>query len=452
MIERQRGATAWPLALARRRWFVPAVLAAAIALRLLWQAFRGPDWVSGGEIVNSAVAFASTGRLIDAYRPGHGYTAHVSAIPALIAGGVYRLFGIKTAASEIILTAWSLGLTVTSYLFYYRAFAFAGASRLAAVLGLATCAFLPLNFVDETVTYRVWEGALAAALGALIVSLVVRLDARHAIPWRHVVLLSGLSALLLFINPAMGLAAYAACLLLTLRRLPPIRWPGVALTAGAVLALVLTPWVVRNHLVLGEFVPLRSNFGLELALANHPAAAGADDEHAVFYARLHEIHPFESPAAFARMKEVGGEVAYARMLGEEAKAWMAANPGDTARLAVTHLRQYYFPPAWFWTIYEEGSVGTQLKQALTWAISIFGLAGIVVALARRRRRLHYLAIMALVPCLPYLIVQPVPRYRYLVYAPLIFFSAYLVSQAVALARARLAARRQQARAAATSTA
>jgi hypothetical protein len=105
---------------------------------------------------------------------------------------------------------------------------------------------------------------------------------------------------------------------------------------------------------------------------------------------------------------------------------MLANPTDTIRLTARHLVQFYFPPSWFWKIYEEGSVGVGLKQALTWAISLLGLAGVALALFRRRQQFQYLAIMALVPCLPYLLVQPVPRYRYLVYAPLVFFSAYLL--------------------------
>lgn len=424
----------------RRPWIIPAILALGVFARLVWQGLRGPDWVAGGEAPNAAIAFAQTGLLMGAYGPGHGLTAHVSPIPVLFAGSIYRLFGVQSPSSETLLAIWTLGLAATSFFFMYRAFMAAGAPRLAAVGGLAACALLPLNFVDETVTFRVWEGTLAAALGSAIVYLVVRTHNDRELGWGRVLLLSVLAALLFFINPALGLAAYTACLLLTLRRMPARRWPGVAIIAVAVLALVVTPWALRNQQALGETVLLRSNFGLELALANNPAAAAArtgEEQHAAFYARLHEIHPYESAQALARVKAVG-EVRYAQGLGKEARAWMLANPIDTARLTLRHLGQFYFPPSWFWEIYEEGSVGIGLKQALTWAISLLGLVGVALALCRRRQQFQYLAIMALVPCLPYLIVQPVPRYRYLVYAPLVFFSAYLIVSLLQWLRARFA--------------
>jgi hypothetical protein len=414
--------------LLRKPWIVPVILVLGIVARLVWQGLRGADWVAGGEASNAAIAFAETGLLMDAYGVGHGLTAHVSPIPVIFAGSIYGLFGVQSAPSETLLALWSLGLAATSFLFMYRAFMAAGAPRLATIGGLAACAFLPLNFVNETVIFRVWEGTLAAALGSAVVYLVVYTHNDRVVGWGTVLLLSVLAALLFFINPALGLAAYAACALLTLRRMPVRRWIGVAAIATAVLATVITPWALRNQQALGKTVLLRSNFGLELALANHPAAAAArtgQEQHAAFYARLHEIHPYESQQALAEVKTVG-EVQYAQALGAEARVWMLANPTATIRLTARHLVQFYFPPSWFWEIYEEGSVGLGLKQAMTWAISLLGLAGVALALFRGRQQFQYLAIMTLVPCLPYLIVQPVPRYRYLVYAPLVFFSAYLL--------------------------
>lgn len=417
----------------RERWLAPLlIVAAGMALRVLWVAVRGPEWTAGGEAFNAAVGYARNGYLSDAYGPGQGYTAHVSVIPAIIAGTVYRTFGVATMVSEIILGAWALSLVAISYLFTFRAFILAGVPRSAGLLGLAACAFLPLNFIDESVTYRVWEGGLAAALGAIIFHLVVRYDRTEAVGWSQVLLLSVLTALLFFINPAFGLAAYLACLVLTVRRLPLRRWLPVGLVAALALALVLTPWAVRNQHVIGAPVLLRSNFGLELALANHPAAAGPGDQRAVFVQRLEQIHPYESRAALARVRQVG-EVAYAQQLGATAKAWMAAHPLDVARLMLRHLGQYFFPPAWLWHIYDDESVAVGAKQAMFWAVSLFGLLGIGLGALRRRERLFYLAIMALAPCLPYVIVQPVLRYRYLVYAPLLFFGAYLATELLRMA-------------------
>ena len=48
--------------------------------------------------------------------------------------------------------------------------------------------------------------------------------------------------------------------------------------AGVVIAVVasalVAPWIVRNWFALGGFVPVRSNFGLELVMGNNPHANG----------------------------------------------------------------------------------------------------------------------------------------------------------------------------------
>lgn len=92
--------------------------------------------------------------------------------------------------------------------------------------------------------------------------------------------------------------------------------------AASALALVFAPWALRNKAMLGEPVLLRSNAGLELAVAYHPAAAAATAAtmRHVFFDRLVEIHPFQSRAAFAVMQRAGGEISYARKLGSEATA------------------------------------------------------------------------------------------------------------------------------------
>lgn len=413
-------------ALFGRSWLAPAlIVAAGVTVRLLWLLMRGEVDHATGEAANVAIAFARTGVLADAFREGQGPTAHFMPLSPLIAGYVYDLFGIRSLTSEMILMAVSFALTAAGSLLFFSAFLRAGSSRTACLLGLTGFWLLPINFQLEVVDFRIWEGAMALALSGGAALALVAIGARDGIGLRQIALVSLLAALLFFVSPPLGLGAYAASLVLMVRKLPPARWPMTTVVAVLALALVLTPWVIRNQQVMGEFIPLRSNFGLELAIGNHPAAAQGGDDAAIFRARLREVHPLESEQAFARLQALGGEVAYAKTLGAEAQRWIADNPGAAARLAGKHLIQFLFPPEWFWTIYGEGSKATGLKQAIFWALSIFGFGGALWTLARGGAGFQPLILITVLACLPYIIVQPVPRYRYIIFAPLILFAAYL---------------------------
>jgi len=68
------------------------------------------------------------------------------------------------------------------------------------------------------------------------------------------------------------------------------------------------------------------------------------------------------------------------------------------------------------------------KMALLWVISFCGLAGALYALLLWRGLWLYAATVALIPSLPYIITQPVARYRYIVYATLLFLGCEWISR------------------------
>lgn len=399
------------------------ILLAGAAERILWLLLQKTPLFAGGEAANAAIFFARTGGIGDIFDKGSGLSAHLNPMLPAFAGSIYRLFDIRSPLSEGLLAVVSIGLALASAWFLYRVADLLGVARRARLIGLALFCLAPFNLQAEAVTFRIWEGALAAALGGGTLLLIVESDVRGLTGWPRVTLISLLAAALFFISPAYGLAIYAAAALLCIRRVAPRRWLGVAVIATIALATVLTPWTIRNAGVFDRFIPLRSNMGLELALANHEAAAiGKPDDYTVFRERLDYIHPLQNGGGFERMVRAGGEIAYADALGAEAKRWIAQNPADFARLCVKHLRQFYFPPEWQWTIYSKSSRSTTIKKWASWLITAFGLVGIVFALASRRGLYLYAACVALLPSLPYIITQPVPRYRYLVFAPLLFFA------------------------------
>jgi hypothetical protein len=380
----------------------------------------------GGEAGNAAVAFAQTGVVADAFFPGEGPTAHLSPIAPIINGWFLRIFGVETVQSTWALTFFALACCLGAAIILNRAFAIMGASPVSRLAAFAFACLLPLNAYTETDEFRFWEGGMAALLSAFILWLTVRADRKDSVGFLHLAALSLLLALLFFLSPPVGLAGYANLALLLLRRVPIRRWAATIATSALILAAVLTPWTIRNYAVFGRFIPLRGNAGLELAQANHPAAVSGIDQKAVFRARQAEIHPDGEPAVIRKMQAEGGEVPYSERLGKEAMAWIKQHPADFARLSLRHARQFFFPPRWLWTVYGERERGVDIKLAITWITALLGLLGAAACLFWWRGRMLYAVAIIVLPALPYMVVQPVLRYRYIVLFPLFYLGTELV--------------------------
>ena len=408
-----------------------SLLAIGLLLRAAWALLR-PDSGASGEASNVAVAIALGRGFSDAYRPGQGYTAHLLPISPSIAGFVYSLFGIRSPLSEFILACWCIGLVLGSFALYYRAFGRLGVARLARLGALAFLCLMPTYIGSESADFRVWEGGLAAFLLALFLDRLLAAETMVEPRRSKLIVLAAIIGLLFFVNPPLGIASGACAAVFALRRLS-VRETVVAGAATVLfVALFVVPWAIRNEARLGTPILLRSNTGLELAIANHPAAVSSADQGRVFIDRLSEIHPINAPG-YARMQAAGGEVAYARLLGDETRRWMWSHKADTLRLAARHVRQVYAPEPWQFATW-----GTRqypgVRAALASFVGVGGLLGILLALVRRRRAWAYLAILALLPAIELCLFQPVPRYTYLIYGLLAFCAADLIWSLLGKAR------------------
>jgi hypothetical protein len=399
-----------------------AMVVLGILWRLVWLMRHRPFEENNQEALNAGIAFAQTGRFADALGPGEGLTAHLSPVMPILTGLVYRAFGIQTLTANWILSLIALGIALGSAILLYRAFAYMGGPRNGRLLALGIYCLLPLTPYTELMEFRHWEGGLAVLLAAGLLLLMVKADARETTGWRDRFAIALLAAILFFVNPPMGLAGYLMATILLWRQLQWREFPATIALAAAVLVAVLLPWTIRNYEAFGRFIPLRGNAGLELALANHPAAVSGENQQAVFKARLYNIHPNNNPPVFARMLAAGGEIPYAEALGTQAKTWIAAHPTDFVRLCVRHVLQFYFPPKWLWGVYADFGHATEIKQGIMWLTAALGLMAAVYEIFVRRSRLIYGAVLALAPALPYMVVQPILRYHYLVLAILLFLS------------------------------
>jgi len=142
-----------------------------------------------------------------------------------------------------------------------------------------------------------------------------------------------------------------------------------AFCAGLVFLTVLAPWSWRNERVFHAFVPLRTNFGVELYLGNGPGAAGFLMEY---------DHPSKDLAEFEIYRQEG-ELAYAAWRGAEAKAEIRADLPRFFRLCLT--RVYFY---WFGVPNPGGHWVDDLFRGLNFTFaSLAGALGLGLAVRRR---------------------------------------------------------------------
>lgn len=416
------------------RRFLVCLIAAFLFIRLLWlyRVHGGFDgFLSAAEATHVALSVAQDGILGDAYFRGQGPTAHLMPLNPLIAGGVLWLFGPWGSAAHLVLLAWSLGQVLCGYLLVRLIFIRLGADRVAVRWGSALLLLLAPFVPQETIDFRYWEGAGALCLVALNMLFMLGIDARRRLGAHDYILVPPLFAITFFVSPPSGLAIGSCWAIVALSRLAIGENVALAGATLAAVALTITPWALRNADVLGEPILLRSNAGLELAIANYPQALENQDRAAAFQRRIMAIHPAANAAAANQVRS-SGEAAYARSLGRTTWRWIQSDPAGFAQLWLRHVSEMIAPRPW--QIYFTGWEGARTARA--WTISIVqlvGLAGLLIGLRSGHRGYRLLACYLAMMVMTFGVFQPMPRYVFAIYP----FLAFLAVQAVVWSCRRL---------------
>ena len=417
------------------RWIIALFLAGGIVLRLAW-AYLKPAPGKLGEAYNVAVSLATGAGFANAMGPGTGPTAHLTPGMVLISGLVYRIFGIHTPASELLLTCVALLVVLGGYLLAYHLFRRLGIPLLYRLGALGFLCIAPIYPSIEALDFKLWEGGLAVLAQLFVLLLFFRHDGlppgRAA--WFFIPLATAVSFL---ISPTLGLGTYLCWLIFMFRNFRGRNFFAVGIVSTILLVLVLTPWTIRNEVMMGKPIPLRDNLGLELAVSFYPGAEVGEPTMYRYWTRLREIHPYNSAKAFAAMQAAGGELAYAEKLQKETFAWIAGHPTDAARLALRHSANYVMPPAWQYQM-KANSVGSEIRHILMTIVALLGYGCALWALTRPGPWLYF-GFATLMKPVAYFMVEPIPRYMWLNYTSLIFLSAaalYMIGSRLSRMRAR----------------
>jgi hypothetical protein len=217
--------------------------------------------------------------------------------------------------------------------------------------------------------------------------------------------------------------------MLLTRGVQPSRLVVMVAIWGITVGTVISPWIMRNWLVLGAPTLLKTNFGKELFTGNSSFSSGANDrtEMAQTFAALdqNELAQYRGQS----------ELVYNRYLRDKALEWIWEHP--FAFLSLTAHRVWYF---WGWI--------PRLGQKSWLHLAYFGplltvaLYGLVQGV-RHRRQLAPIWLFLLVYPLPYYLTHVARgRYRYPVEPLVVLLAA--IPLAIWFRHALLPARKREA--------
>jgi Dolichyl-phosphate-mannose-protein mannosyltransferase len=236
-------------------------------------------WDQERKIPDAALASApfeqETGSIARAIATGRGFsnpflretgpTAWLTPVYPLVVAGTFKIFGISTIPSFFFLVLlnciFSTAVCVPI---------FCAGRRVAGVAVASAAAWLWALFPNAIMIpfEWIWDTSLSAFLGAALLWATLELgESQRMRDWCSYGLLWGLT---LMTNPALGsllppLLGWAGYRAWKKTRLPLTK-PALAL---GVAILCCMPWTIRNYVVFHRFVPLRSNFPLELYIGNN---------------------------------------------------------------------------------------------------------------------------------------------------------------------------------------
>lgn len=264
-----------------------------------------------------------TGRIARSIAEGHGFssplfgdtgpTAWMTPVYPYLVAGVFKVFGIYTKASAIVLVSlnalFASLVCIPLFLIARRSFG----ERVAVWSGWSWVFFpYAVYFPVE----RIWETWLATLLLCLLFLITLNLvrDGRRS-TWILWGVLWGLEALT---SPsALAVLPFLAGWLLYRRFRSGEKWFVNNVLAGAIFILVVSPWFVRNYEVFHRVIPFRDNMGLVLRLGTK--SKGLHWAH-------YELGPWHSQQEWDEFEQQG-ELRYMDTKKREAIQSIRANPG-----------------------------------------------------------------------------------------------------------------------------
>lgn len=385
--------------------FVTA-LGLRIACMLWWKSY----------IMWTPEPYNEVGRLIERLATGHGFTSpyggetgYTAAFPPVypfLGSLIYRVFGSYSDACRMALLSMNCVFGAwTSILMHQLGTRTLG--RRTALLAAWCWAVFPVFFRWDI--SWIWEFSLSAALLAWLFLLTMKLAEEPVTKrWIGFGAAWGFAALanpaLVSMLPFSGL--YAAYRNAKVSK----RWLMNAAVSAVMFFAVLSPWLIRNNVVMHRFVFVRDNFWLEFQLGNFHGSTALG---------FGPLHPTGSARLLQRFHDLG-EIGYMDDRKQMAKVFLHDHPAEFRELTWKRM-------VWFW---DGSSVLYQAnewwKPWEVWWLSVVSLLGFLFLLTRRPPGWVLFAGAVLVYPIPYYVTYANAKYRHAIEPELALLGAYLV--------------------------
>jgi hypothetical protein len=309
-----------------------------------------------------------------------GPTSWIAPVYPLLCAAVFRLFGVYSAASAVVLLFLQCLMAAATSIAIYAL----GARTVGARAGLCAAwiwAVSPI-FFRWPVSW-IWDFTASALLVSL--ALVTTIDAAEKGTLRLWLRMAAIWALIALTNPA------------------PLSVMPFAFGA------LVSPWLIRNEGVFGKPVFFRSNYWFEFYLGNYHFSNGVG---------FSGKHPNNNPKAFRQYAELG-ELRFVELHKKEALDFVRKYPLEFLQLTATRT-------LWFWD-------GTPLRYQTNewwqpwefWPLSAVGWAGLLFVLTRRPRGWQLFLALLLIYPIPYYLAYPNAKYRHAVEPELLLLGVFL---------------------------
>ena len=285
----------------------------------------------GWEVGRVARALATGHGFSSPYQGDTGPTAVLPPLYPLLVGGIFKIFGVYTRASAIVLLViQSLTSAVTCIPIYFIGQRTFGA-RVARLAGWAWVFFPYAIFISAA---TIWSTSLSALLVALIFWLALRIG--KGAGWGDWLALGAAGGMAALVNPTiLPICAALGAWIWYCQRPRQAQVLTGAAVAAAIVALCIAPWIIRNYRVFGRLIPMRSNLGLHLYVGN--TIDTAEYWHA-------ELDPAHSPQELAQMNRLG-EIAYMTEKKRQAFDFIRQHPRVYAYLVFKRI-SYFWTGVW----------------------------------------------------------------------------------------------------------
>ena len=293
----------------------------ALAIRLIVMVFLLPEQLEPGR--DHWHFGYETGRIARSIAEGHGFssplfedtgpTAWMTPVYPYLVAGVFKLCGVYTKASAIVLLSLNALISAFGCVLVFLIARISFGDRIAkwSGWGWAFCPYA-IYFPVE----RIWETWLATLLLGVLFLITLKLEAENR-PSRWAAF-GGLWGVTALTSPAaLSVLPFLAGWVIYRRHRRGRRWFAVNVVASVAFFAVIAPWFVRNYEVFHHFVPFRDNMGIVLRLGTKGTTK---------HWGAYELGPWHNDAEQSEFKQLG-EFGYMQHKKQQAIEFIDANPG-----------------------------------------------------------------------------------------------------------------------------